>query len=132
MRVGGDHRADEVERQSNRTGLERCQARGESKSVTVELLVDMYLITFERRVHRVTAAAEVDEVQQLQVLLELLLGNVEAVDDLAGRNDCVMSLATGGEEVSEQRLQNREALRYHRPGGTFPQPVLTRHWGRRC
>jgi hypothetical protein len=36
----------------------------------------------ERCVDRVAAAAEVDEVQQLQVLFELVLRDVEALDEL--------------------------------------------------
>ena len=85
VRVGRDHRADELECQADRARFERCQARRMSESVTVELLVDVHLVAFERRVDRVTAPAEVDEVQQLQVLFELVLGNVEALDDSRAR-----------------------------------------------
>jgi hypothetical protein len=66
----------------DRARLERCQARGKSEGVTVQLLVDMDAFALERGVDGVAAPAEVDEVEELQMLLELILGNVEALDDL--------------------------------------------------
>ena len=84
VRVGRDHRPDELECKHDRAGFERGQARCEAERVAVELLVDVDGVALERRVHRVAAAAEVDEVEQLQVFLELLGGDVESLDDLAG------------------------------------------------
>ena len=70
VRVRGDHRPDELEREADRSRLERGQARGMAESVAVEFLVDVHLVPLERGVDGVTAAAEVDEVQELQVLFE--------------------------------------------------------------
>jgi hypothetical protein len=131
VRVGGDHRADEFERQPDRARFQRCQARGMSERVTVELLVDMHLVALERRVDRVAASAEVDEVEELEVLLELVLGNVEALDDLPRGDDGVVALAACREQVREERLQDGEALRHHRARGTFAQAVLPRRRRRR-
>src|SRR5437773_5552754 len=83
----------------------------------------MHLVALERGVDRVAAAAEVDEVQELQVLLELLLRDVEALDDLVRRDDGVVSLAARGEQIREQRLQDGEALRHHRAGRAFAETV---------
>ena len=129
VRVGGDHRADELECQADRARLEWCQARGMSESVPVELLVDVYLVALERGVHRVAAAAEVDEIEELQMLLELVLRDVEALDDLVGRDDGVGVLATRGEQVRKQRLQHRETFGHDRPGRPFAEPVLPRRRG---
>src|SRR3954451_18964305 len=96
-----------------------------SEGVTVELLVDMDLVALERRVDRVTAAAEVDEVEQLEVLLELILGNVEALDELVRRNDCVVPFATGREEIREQCLQNREPFGHDGAGRAFADHLFT-------
>src|SRR5262249_7102288 len=99
VRIRGDHRADELQRQTDRARLERCQARGKSERVTVELLVDVDVVAVQRRIDRVTTAAEVDEVEELEVLLELVLRNVEPLDDLARRNEGVVTLAAGREQV---------------------------------
>ena len=121
VRVGGDHRADELEREADRSRLERGQARREPERVAVQLLVDVHAVTVERGVDRVTAAAEVDEVQQLEVLFELLCGNVEALDDLGGRDDGLMSFAARGEQVGEECLEHGEAFRHDRTGGALAE-----------
>src|SRR3954451_17972411 len=97
-----------------------------SEGVPVELLVDMDFVALERGVDRVTAAAEVDEVEQLEVLLELILGNVEALDELVRRNDGVVPLAASGEEIREQRLQHREAFGHDGAGGAFADHLFAR------
>ncbi len=130
--VRRDHRADEFECQADRPRLEWCQARRVSERVTVELLVNVDLVSLERRVDRVTTTAEVDEVQQLQVLFELILRNVEALDDLMRRNDGVDLLAARGEEVREQRLEDGEPLRHDRPGWALAQAVLAWRRSGRC
>src|SRR6185312_13962247 len=77
VRVGGDHGADELQGEPDRACLERSQARCASERVPVQLLVDVHAVTLERGVDRVTATAEVDEVEELEVLFELFLWNVE-------------------------------------------------------
>ena len=72
VRAGGDHRPDELEREPDRARLERRQPRGAAERVAEELLVDVHLVALQLRVDGVAAAAEVDEVEQREVLLELL------------------------------------------------------------
>src|SRR5262249_30128521 len=126
VRVRGVHRADDLQGQADRARLERCQARRKSEGVAVELFVDMDVVALERGVHRVTAATEVDQVEELEVLFELILRDVEPLDDLARRNDRVVSLAARREQVGKYGRQHREALRDHRAGGPFAHAVLSR------
>ena len=119
VRVGRDHRTDELEREPDRTRLERCQPRGQTERVAVQLLVDAHRVALELRVDGVAAAAEVDEVEELQVLLELLLRNAEALDEFPGGDDRVATLAARSEQVGEQRLQDGEALGHDRPRRTL-------------
>src|SRR5581483_8306327 len=74
----------------------------------------------ELGVDRVAAAAEVDEVQERQMLLELLRRNRrEAREQLADRDVGVLVLAARGEEEREQRLEDGEPLGRDRPGRTL-------------
>jgi hypothetical protein len=82
-----------------------------AKGVAVELLVDVYVVAVERGVDRVAPPAEVDEIQELEMFLQLVLGDGEALDDLVRGNDGLVVLAAGREEVGEEGLQNGEALR---------------------
>src|SRR5581483_12099220 len=70
--LGRDQRPDELEREPDRARLERRQPRREAERVAPQLLVDVDLVALELGVDRVAAAAEVDEVEQREVLLELL------------------------------------------------------------
>ena len=72
VRAGGDHRADELEREADRARLERRQPRRPAERVAEELLVDVHLVAVQLGVDGVAAAAEVDEVEQREMLLELL------------------------------------------------------------
>src|SRR5205823_2338471 len=56
---------------------------------------------------------------QRKMLLELLLRDVEALDEITGRNLCLRVVAALVEEVGEQRLQNREAFRRDRGRGAL-------------
>ena len=121
MRLGGDHRADELEREADRAGLERRQARRRAERVAEQLLVDMHLVAVELRVDRVAAAAEVDEVEQREVLLERLGGMWKrSTRSRAGMRRLAV-LAAGGEQVGEQRLEHAEAL-----GGDRARPAVRR------
>src|ERR1051325_10461155 len=112
--VGGDHRADELQREPNRAGLERGQPWGCAEGVAVQLLVDAHGVAAQLGVDRVAAAAEVDEIQQREVLLELLLRDVEPLDEVGRRDLGVDVVAALVQEVGEQCLQHREPLRVHR------------------
>ena len=117
VRTRGDHRPDELERQSDRARLERRQPRRAAERVAEELLVDVHLVAVQLRVDRVAAAAEVDEVQQREVLLELLGRDREPLDELLRRDRRLALVTAGGEQIREQRLQDAEALRRDRAGG---------------
>src|SRR5204863_7506970 len=86
MRLGGDHRPDELERQADGAALERREARRRPERVAEKLLVHVYLVALQLRVDRVTPAAEVDEVEEVEMLPELVLRDLEALDQL-GRGD---------------------------------------------
>ncbi len=75
------------------------------------------VVAVQLGVDGVAAAAEVDEVEEREVLLELLVRNLEALDEVGGRDDGLALVAAGGEQVGEERLEEAEALRRHRPGG---------------
>ena len=111
--IGGHERADEVEREQERLGLERREPRGAAELVAVELLldVDRAPVVDALGVDGVAAAAEVDEVEQLQVILELLVGELEARGQLGGVDGGVLVLAAGRQHVGEHGLEHREALR---------------------
>ncbi len=117
MRVGRDHRPDVLEREPDRPGLERRQPRRCTERVAPQLLVDVDRALSQLRVDRVTAAAEVDEVEQRQVLLELVRGDGgEALEQLGRRDLGLPLLAARREQVGEQRLQDTEPLRRHGTG----------------
>ena len=116
VRAGRDHRPDELECEADRTRLERGQPRRPPERVAEELLVDVHLVALQLGVHRVTAAAEVDEVEQREVLFELLGGNREPVDQVLRRDHALALVAARGQQVGEQRLQDAEPLRSDRAG----------------
>ena len=57
-------------------------SRGRAEDVAVELLVDVDAVAVELGVDRVAAAAEVDEVEQREVILQLVPRDVEAAREL--------------------------------------------------
>ena len=63
--------AEEVDRRDQRLRLERQQARRAGEVVAVGLGVDLDLVALDFRVEDVGAAAEVDDVEQVDVLLQL-------------------------------------------------------------
>ena len=64
VRAGGDHRADELECQPDRSRLERRQPRRAPERVAEELLVDVYLVAPKLGVDGVAAAAEIHQVEE--------------------------------------------------------------------
>ena len=71
--------AEEVDRRHQRLRLQRQQAGGAGEVVAVGLRVDLDLVAEDFRVEDVGATAEVDDVEQLDVLAQLLPGQFEAV-----------------------------------------------------
>ncbi len=65
--------ADQVDRGDERLRLDRQQARGAVEVVAVGLGVDLDLLAEDLRVQHVGAAAEVDDVQDVDVLAQLLV-----------------------------------------------------------
>ena len=111
VRLRRDHRPDVLEREPDRARLERRQPRRRAECLAVQLLVDVHLVALQLRVDRVAAAAEVDEVQQGEVILELLRRDAEALADLRRRDRRLAVLSAAREQVREQCLEHGEALR---------------------
>ena len=84
VRCRRDRRADELERETDRPRLERREPRRRAKRVAEQLLVDVHVLASQLGIDRITAAAEVDEVEQRQVFLEVLPRDVEPLDELVG------------------------------------------------
>ena len=120
-RLGSDRGADVVDREADRAGLERCQLRRPAEDVAVELLVDAHdaRLVVDLRVDRVTATAEVDEVEQRERVLQLLARDREPRREVVCVEVGFPALAAGGEEMREQRLENTEPLGRDRPDGTL-------------
>src|SRR5205085_12377012 len=79
---------------------------------------------------------EVHEVEQREVLLELLCGDVQPLDQLVRGDLGLTLLAAGREEIGEERLEDGEALRRNgsrRPRGRLVAVLLLRggSYGRR-
>src|SRR2546430_944485 len=100
---------------------------GSSRSSEYGSTTRLDKVAVERCVHRVAAAAEVHEIEQLQMLLQLLLGDVKALDDLVRGDDSVVPLAAGCEKIGEQGLQHREALRDDGPRRALAGRLGARH-----
>ena len=71
--------AEEVDRRDQRLRLERQQPGRAGEVVAVGLRVDLDLVADDFGVEDVGAAAEVDDVEQLDVFLQLLAGQLEPV-----------------------------------------------------
>src|SRR5439155_2353987 len=107
---------DELEREPDCPCLEGRAPRRAAECISEQLFLDMHVPVLERGVHRVTAASEVDEVEELEMVVELVGRDVESLGQLVGGNRRGRVLATAGQEVGEQRLQDTEALWGHRAG----------------
>src|SRR6185503_6702008 len=125
-RVGGDHRPDELQREPDRPRLEWCQPWRGAERVAEELLVHAHGPIGQLRVDRVAAAAEVDEVEQREMLLELVRRDVEPLDQVGGVDNRFVALTAAVEKVGEQRLEHGEPLRRHRPRDPFELVLYAR------
>src|SRR6266540_3650784 len=124
VRVGGDHRPDELEREPDRARLERRQARRGAEGVAEDLLPDVDFAVLQLAIDGVAPSAEVDEVQELEVLLQRLGRDVEALHDVGGGYHRLRVLAAAVEQVCEERLEQAEALGWHRARGPLVDLAL--------
>ena len=108
--------AEQVDRRDQRLRLERQQAGGTGEVVAVGLGVDVDLVALHLRVQHVAAAAEVDDVQHVEVLAQLLVGHLEA---LAHVRDLRLARPRGrtGSGCRRARPAARSA-----PGGSRSRP----------
>ena len=74
--------AEQVDRGDERLCLERQQARRAGEVVAVGLGVDVDLVALDLRVEHVAAAAEVHDVQHVDVVAQLLLVDLEPLAHL--------------------------------------------------
>ncbi len=75
--------AEQVDRRDERLRLERQQPRRLGEVVAVGLRVDLDRVARDLGVEDVAAAAEVDDVEHVDVLAQLRVGQLEALADLA-------------------------------------------------
>ena len=107
-RALGQVLADQVDGGHERLGLERQQPRRAGEVVAVGLGVHLDLVALDLGVEHVAAAAEVHDVQHVDVLAQLLLGDLEALAELAELE--LVRLAGGVDQDPGERDQPREAL----------------------
>ena len=91
----------------------------------------MPVVLVDLGVDRVAAAAEVDEVEQRERVLQLLARDREPRGEIVGVEAGVAVLAAGGEDVREQRLEHAEALGRDRPDGAVAAIGRARRRGAR-
>ena len=115
-RAGRDLRPDEVERHQDRLRLERREARRAAELLAVQLLLDLDRVAVELGVDGVAAAAEVDEVEQVDLLDERVVGEPVALLQIGRRDLAARLVAAALEQVGQHRLQHREALGRDRAG----------------
>ena len=100
--------AEEVDRGDQRLRLQRQQPRRAGEVVAVGLGVDLDLVAQDLRVEDVGAAAEVDDVEQLDVLLQLLGGQLQPLAQVGGLQP--LALLGGLDQHAGERHQAGEAL----------------------
>ncbi len=116
VRIGRDRRPDVLDREANRARFEWSELRRPAEHVAVQLLLDPDDVAVVLGVHGVAAAAEIDEVEEREVILELLERDGEPSRDLVRRDRGRALVAARREQVRQQRLQNAESLGRDRAG----------------
>ena len=111
--------AEEVDRRDQRLGLERQQPRRAGEVVAVGLGVDLDLVALDFGVEDVGAAAEVDDVEQVDVLLQLLVGEFEPLAQTRRRRAAPSPLA---DSISRPARVTRRAKRSGRIAAS-PRPL---------
>ena len=134
--------AEEVDRGDQRLRLQRQQSRGPAEVVAVGLGVDLDLVSDQLGVEHVGAAPEVDDVQQIDVVAQLLLGDVEFVAHLGDPQPAVPLAASisipasvtrrakrsGRIEDSERPLEPRPTRRTRGGGALRPRGWNSPSW----
>ena len=101
--------ADQVDGGDERLGLDRQQARGAVEGVAVGLRVHLDLaVGVDLGVEDVGAAAEVDDVEDVDVLAQLGLGDGGVADDVGDLE--ALAVAAGADQHGGERDQAGEAL----------------------
>ena len=124
--------AEQVDRRDQRLRLERQQPGGTREVVAVGLGIDVDLLALDLGVQHVAAAAEVDDVQHVEVLAQLLVGDLQAlahVGDprprrLAGAPDWIRMPASATRRAKRSGRIGGLALAVvgpGRPGGRSPK-----------
>jgi hypothetical protein len=117
--------AEEVDRRHQRLRLERQEASGAREIVAVGIGVDLDLVAGDLGIEHVGAAAEVDDVEDLEVLAQLLDRDVQLVEHPLHRQSRLVP--GGADQEAGQRDQTGEALRAdHRLGTTVGAPAAVR------
>ena len=108
-RALGQVLADEVDGGDQRLGLDRQQPRRAGEVVRVRLGVDLDpAVVADLGVEHVRAAAEVHDVQDVDVLAQLLVGDLQAIADVLGAQ--AQAGTAGVDEDRGQRDEAGEAL----------------------
>ncbi len=114
LRAGGQQAglgqvvAEEVDGRNERLRLQRQQPRGLGEVVAVGVRVDLDPVADDLRVEDVGAAAEVDDVEDVEVLAQLVHRDVELAEHLLGRQAALV--AGGADQRAGEGDQAGEAL----------------------
>ena len=100
--------AEEVDRRDERLRLQRQEARGAVEVVAVGVGIHLDLVTDDLRVEDVGAAAEVDDVQDVDVLAKLVDVHVELAQAVGDRQR--RALARRADHEAGERDEPGEAL----------------------
>ena len=109
QRALGQVLADQVDRRHQRLGLQRQQPGGAGEVVAVGLGVDLDLVALDLGVEHVRAAAEVHDVQHVDVLAQLLV-SVTWRRSQSSDTSSLRALARGVDQDARERDQPGEAL----------------------
>ncbi len=100
--------AEQVDRRDQRLGLQGQQPRRPGEVLPVGVRVDLDFVAGDLGVEDVGAAAEIDHVEDVDVLAELLAAHVQLVEDRGDGEPRI--LAGGADQEPGQRHEPGEAL----------------------